>query len=151
MFELMTKCSYLPERLLSRGHVPIMIDLTHQTKPPKNVVKKKLDIKNMDWLSWRLDIDNRLSRVAINNINDPTELWNLIHTALISSSERNCPTKVVSSQSKPYWSETLSLLSDVLKEKQRTFLTRNTDNNLKEFQEAKHNLKKQERWLVKTS
>ena len=51
--------------------------------------------------------------------------------------EKNCNKKTICQHSKPYWNKTLSLLSDELRIKQKTYLYRNTDKNLKEFQESK--------------
>ena len=56
---------------------------------------------------------------------------------MYTSTTRNCQTKRISPHSKPYWTEELSAISRKMRKALKSYLTRNTDNNLEEYRRWK--------------
>ena len=84
-----------------------------------------LDEKSADMIPW------------IQQTNDPYQMWQEVLTVLTSTRDCMVPQKTVSCHSKPYWNETLSILSAELRMARKDFKARSTYTNGDKLSTAK--------------
>ena len=120
--------------------MPVLMDVQSNSAMPKAEKVQKYSLRTMDWFNWTWDIEIKLSPNTIEELaSDETilELQEAIEGAMEVSTRDNCEKKCVSKHSKPYWTPELTVLSDVLRQDLKAYLTRNTDSALTIYQSSK--------------
>ena len=125
-----------------RGHVPVTILLKTDCRTHSNITnkEKKLDLKSMNWEGWTRDIEIALSEEHVETLaydDKIADLWTCIAMIIKKATAENCSNKTVTKHSKPYWNKDLSAKSLILRNANKTYLTRNTDMALLRLQAAK--------------
>jgi hypothetical protein len=123
-----------------RGHVPVLMELNSTVNTNKKEVKKKIDMNTMDWINWTRDLEIYFTSSTFKSLliaNSTEEICSSIDGAIKQATESNCQKKTVSPHSKPFWTKELTSLSENLRKAQKRYITRNTDDNLTEFKQAK--------------
>ena len=123
----------------NRGHVPLITELKTSSSQNNTPVIEKLDMSKMQWEGWTKYIED-----SINDENEffesehcPYKVWNRLNEIITQATDTHCEYKKSSIHSKPYWSETLTSLSNNLKAARKGFIKRNTERNLKKLNDAK--------------
>ena len=121
------------------GHVPVWAGLLGRKSRKANPVVEKLDLQSMNWLNWRTETEEQLAKGIEEPKNEAEcyKLWDKFRLVIETSTTRNCQTKRISPHSKPYWTEELSAISRKMQKASKSYLTRNTDNNLEEYRRWK--------------
>ena len=115
-----------------RGHVPLKcyIELLNTTEPIHT--EKKIDLSKVCWNDWSNDLDNK-----VNDTDNPHVLWSEIDQRIKEVTMDHCEMKIICKHSKPFWTKTLTVLSNRLKETRKAYRMRNTDHNKNEMISAK--------------
>ena len=123
----------------TRGHVPVWATLLGRKSRKANPVVEKLDLQSMNWLTWTTEIEEQLAKGIEEPKNEAEcyKLWDKFRLVIETSTTRNCQTKRISPHSKPYWTEELSAISRKMRKALKSYLTRNTDNNLEDYRRWK--------------
>ena len=121
-----------------RGHVPLITELiVHEKK--NNNINIKLDPSTTNWQEWtshiELTINDRLN--ILESEDDPYKLWNQLNGIFTEATNLHCGIKKSCSHSKPFWSQTLTLLSNQLKAARKSYVKRNTPRNLENLNKAR--------------
>ena len=121
-----------------RGHLPV--HFTIKTPQPSGYIKKekpvtKTDINSMEWKEWTDDLEGLLKeQVAdIVQLDDRNSVWNILVKAIATSTDNNSSTKNPSPHSKPFWTPSLVLLEEKLRDARKKYNLRNTDANKEEM------------------
>ena len=120
-----------------RGHIPVIShyrynnDISTKHRKGCNTV---FNYECADWPQWSKYLDSILSNklLEINNgivTHTPEELYRFFLESVNDASDRHIPHKRVCSHSKPYWSLTLTTLSEKLRTAQKTYLSNSTLSN----------------------
>ena len=120
-----------------RGHIPVISHYRYNTDKSASQGKGCNTVYNYedaDWPKWSKYLDSLLSNKLLDIDNDtithtPEELYRFFLESVNDSSNRYIPHKRVCSHSKPYWSPTLTTLSDKLRTAQKTYLSNSTLSN----------------------
>ena len=123
----------------NRGHFPLITGLVFSSDQVSHPVIEKLDITKMQWAEWTSHIENRILEIEDNLIKEENAyiLWNSLNEIITQATDTYCVTKKSSIHSKPFWTETLTILSKNLRTARKNFIMRNTESNLTTFKEAK--------------
>ena len=123
----------------TRGHVPVWATLLGRKSRKANPVVEKLDLQSMNWLNWTTETEEQLAKAIQEPQNEAEcyKLWDKFRLVIGTSTTRICQTKRISPHSKPYWTEELSAISRKMRKALKSYLTRNTDNNLEEYRRWK--------------
>ena len=123
----------------TRRHVPLWATLLGRKSRKANPVVEKLDLQSMNWLNWTTETQEQLAKGNEEPKNEAEcyKLWDKFRLVIETSTTRNCQTKRISPQSQPYWTEELSAISRKMRKALKSYLTRNTDNNLEEYRRWK--------------
>ena len=89
----------------------------------------------MNWFNWTTEIEEQLAKGVEEPKNeaDCSKLWDKFGMVIETSTTRNCQTKLFSTHSKLYWTEKFWAISRQMRKASKSYLTRNTDNNLEEY------------------
>ena len=123
----------------NRGHFPLITEMVITSYQTSHPVIEKLDISKMKWENWADQIENKIQQIEENLLleDNPYLLWNSLNEIITEATDTYCPTKRSSIHSKPFWNETLTILSKNLRTARKKFIMRNTESNLKALSEAK--------------
>ena len=120
----------------ARGHFPVIH--TIETSRLKKTESLRRDFASCDWDIWKQALDARLfeemDRWGEMNEN---QLWELFLGHLSQINTEFIPLKRVSSHSKPYWSDTLTVKSLDVRAARDTYQARSTPANKKTYNSAK--------------
>ena len=121
-----------------RGHIPVILTLKATSNESSSVIEK-LSIKNVNWNKWAEEIDGEMDNNDIlGNVNeDPESLLEMIEKILNDKTEKYGKKLLISSHSKPYWNDTLSILSKQLRRDRKTYSFRNNDRNKQKLIQSK--------------
>ena len=131
-----------------RGHVPLIATLKIENNHKKKAVEK-LCTDKISWEKWSKDLDDRLkeSKAAQERLIDPEALGNFLDSTIQSVTLKHATKKISSCHSKPYWTEELSRLCEIMRAARRKYCKRNTDKNKENLYDSKlafDNTRKQE-------
>ena len=121
-----------------RGHVPVGI--TFYSKKAQNIdVAKKLDISKMPWDVWTGKIETDIYREMLyfQNEDNPYLLMDKMNGIIDQATKENAEFKSSCQHSKPFWNEELSKLDKALRYARKSYIKRNTKNNLAKYEKAK--------------
>ena len=123
----------------TRGHVPLITEITVHNQSKTSEVKEKLDLSKMHWCDWTQSIENSIEAIrdTLESTQDPHTLWNQINRIITKATEDHGETKRCSPHSKPYWTSSLSTLSEDLQLARRCYIKRNTERNQQKLNVAK--------------
>ena len=128
-------CSGAPKR----GHVPVITEI--QTNSTSNTLetKTKLDISKMNWKEWTSYIENKtdINEIVQDPNTNPYTVWNQLNQIITEATCRYGVTKTCCGYSKPFWTTTLSKLSNELRHARKCYIKRNTERNMLKLNEAK--------------
>ena len=103
-----------------RGHWPVTSKIRIQGALDER--KKKSIVyswKGVEWDDWKRKLDETLlADVRIDMTIDPYEMWKYIREDLLKAKDNTVPQKTVCSHSRPYWTESLSHKSLLLRDAQ---------------------------------
>lgn len=121
----------------TRGHLAVWTEL--MIKPPKVKSFKKWCWNDTNWTDFHCNLDEKSADMIpwIQQTNDPYQMWQEVLTVLTSTRDCMVPQKTVSCHSKPYWNETLSILSAELRMARKDFKARSTYTNGDKLSTAK--------------
>ena len=121
-----------------RGHVPLITEIiVHEVKNKK--VTTKIDPSTTNWQEWTNHIEDTINE-SLNILmseDDPYKLWNQLNKIFTEATNLHCGTKKSCSHSKPFWSQSLTLLSNQLKAARKSYVKRNTPRNLDNLNKAR--------------
>ena len=122
-----------------RGHLPLITKMNIHHQQPTQPVTVKLDISTMQWDNWTEHIENHIPDILDNALSEenPYVIWNCLNQVITEATDTYRSTKRSSIHSKPYWTESLTILSKNLRKARKNFIKRNTQNNLNKLNEAK--------------
>ena len=124
------------------GHLPVLSTLITPTNCPNKVsnVKKRPDIDSINWKEWTKDIEDAIERCEnIVSIDNPVMIWNLMEELIETNTQKHCKFKKPTRHSKPYWTQELTTLLNIMKAARKKYNKRNTDPNKAALIEAKEN------------
>ena len=100
-----------------RGHVPLLITLKMNRVAAPTAVKEKLDLSKMKWEEWSKHIEESIDedRLLLETEDNPYNIWNSFNHIITQATDTHGETKKSCKHSKPYWTESLSLLSTNLR------------------------------------
>ena len=123
-----------------RGHVPMLCNLAIG-RPKENTKTEKMDISNIDWDTWKDDLDSTLKLKLLegtteDNLN-PKFVWNCYKSSLDQALEQHGKRKTSSSHDKVFWTPDLTLLSKEHRDTRKSWNKRNTGDNKEKMDDAK--------------
>jgi hypothetical protein len=129
-----------------RGHIPVISHYKYNSSSQGKVCNTVFNYDDADWPQWSKYLDSILSSklLEIDNgstTHTPGELYTFFLESVNDSSNRYIPQKRVCSHSKPYWSATLSTLSDKLRAAQKTYLGNSTLSNKETYNTCRDEFK----------
>ena len=126
----------------TRGHVPLITEITVHNQSKTSEVKEKLDLSKMHWCDWTQSIENSIEAIrdTLESTQDPHTLWTQINRIITKATEDHGETKRCSPHSKPYWTSSLSTLSEDLQLARRCYIKRNTERNQQKLNVAKEKI-----------
>ena len=132
-----------------RGHVPVITELIAKSSSRMPSYCEKLDISSITWESWTQSIESDLDQEteAIETESNPFSLWNILNGIITKATNIYGKTKKCSPYSKPYWTKSLTQLSENLRAARKAWTKRNTEYNLKKLDEAREQFE-EERKIV---
>ena len=117
-----------------RGHVPVITSIDMKIKASTPGVEK-ICYDKIDWGDWSRDLDALLLKTT--RLEDPGETWDQFQVALDSATDKHTEKKIVTTHSKPFWTEELTILSKSLRKAKKVWYKRNTDSNRQKMTAAK--------------
>ena len=123
-----------------RGHLPLGIKL-YSRKPNEVEIIKKLDISEMPWSDWKETIEREINkeRNYFETEQNPYLIMEKLDSIIEESTKEHGKFKNSCQHSKPFWTKDISELDKVLRNARKTYIRRNTRNNLEKYQTAKEN------------
>ena len=124
-----------------RGHVPLITEISLSSEQSSQQSIEKLDISKMQWGEWTEHIEAKIEehRQFYDSEDSPYRAWNHLNQIITKATDTYCKTKKSSNHSKPYWTESLTTLSQNLRAARKNYIKRNTESNLNKLNEAKEN------------
>ena len=121
-----------------RGHVPVITEIDCNSKPKDTPVTVKLDVSAVNWDQWKEELENQLEtkNSEIFKHKNPLKLWDYFVETINSVTKKHGVMKK-SCHSKPFWTKNLTNLRDKMKIARKMYKKRNTENNLRKWEEAK--------------
>ena len=131
-----------------RGHVPLIATMQIQNNHKKKAVEK-LCTDKICWENWSKDLDDKLkeSKATQEGLIDPEALGNFLDSTIQTVTLKHATKKISSCHSKPYWTEELTRLCEIMRAARRKYCKRNTDKNKENLYDSKlafDNTRKQE-------
>ena len=122
----------------NRGHVPVGITF-YCDKTKKADITKKLDISKMKWKCWTDTIEQELSKgtAFFETEENPYSLMQKLDDIIDKATKENAEFKSSCRHSRPFWNEDLSKLDVELRNARKTYIKRNTKNNLERYEKAR--------------
>lgn len=123
----------------TRGHVPLLTELQTRTQSQPKQCSEKLDVSKINWESWTQSIESEIeeNQEHIEAEENPYALWTKLNGIITKATDNHGANKKCSQYSKPYWTSSLSNLSKKLQMARKSYIKRNTDSNLRKFNEVK--------------
>ena len=123
----------------TRGHLPLITELITRDRSQNTPVIEKLDISKMKWEDWTSTIEDEIEEKheILNSTENPYTLWNQLNHIITKATDSYGSYKKSCQHSKPYWTDSLSVLSENLRTVRKRYIKRNTDRNLKALNEAR--------------
>ena len=121
-----------------RGHLPLGI--TFYSRKPNSVdVIKKLDVSEMPWSTWSSKIEEQIleEQKYIEEEGNPYALWNKMNNIIEEATFQNAKFKKSCSHSKPFWNNNLTEMEKVLRNARKSYIKRNTKDNLEKYHHAR--------------
>ena len=122
-----------------RGHVPVITELLSTISTRAKPYCEKLDIKSINWKCWSESIESDIDQNLINieSEENPYALWNMLNGIITKATNIHGKMKKSSQYSKPYWTKSLTNCAEALRNARKSFIKRNTPNNLRKLDEAR--------------
>ena len=126
-------CSGAPKR----GHVPVITEFQTNSASNSEQIKTKLDISKMNWAEWTEYIEKEIDKNKNDPNTNPYAIWNRLNQIITKATSIYGATKRCCSYSKPFWTNTLTILSNELRQARKCYIKRNTERNMLKLDEAK--------------
>ena len=125
-----------------RGHVPMLCNLAISIgRPKQNTKTEKMDISNIEWNTWKDDLDltlkSKLQEGTANDNVNPEFVWKCYKSSLDQALFQHGKKKTSSSHDKVFWTPDLTLLSRVHRDTRKSWNKRNTGDNKEKMDDAK--------------
>ena len=123
----------------NRGHVPLLTYFNTNTCITNIEAIEKINMDKINWQIWSNDIEDKLqqSENYLDTINNPETLNEFLTRTIQKITCEHGEKKIITSHSKPYWTQELTILCDRMKEARKFYQRRNTDINEQKLKEAK--------------
>ena len=122
-----------------RGHVPLLTTFSSEGCVTNEKAIEKINLDNLCWEKWSEDLDYTIgqSQTYLDDLNEPKELSNFLDKAILTITNKHGEKKIISRHSRPYWTPELTRLCDLMKNAQKFYIKRNTDENEERLKQAK--------------
>ena len=122
-----------------RGHVPLITTLKSTGYVTNKEAIEKIGLDKICWETWSEDLENKLhqNEEYLKNVTNPQVLGNFLDTSIHSVTMKHGEKKLISTHSRPYWTEELDRLCSNMREARKAYTKRNTDSNEQKLKDAK--------------
>ena len=122
-----------------RGHVPLITEILTKNSITKQSYTTKLDMTKMNWDNWTQSIENDIEDIneSMSKESNPFTLWNRLNSIITKATNDHGKMKKSSLHSKPYWTESLTIVLRKLQLARKCYIKRNTPTNLQKLDEAR--------------
>ena len=129
-----------------RGHIPVMNTIFQELTQHPNSVREVFNYEKANWTLWKSELDSvcgaKLVELELSRRSPScSSLVSFFQGSIITACENHIPTKRICSHSKPYWSEKLSSLSNILQEAQSRYLQKSSPFLKRNYYDAKEEFK----------
>lgn len=123
----------------TRGHLPLITEFQIRNQANSGQYSEKLDLSKMKWDSWShsIETDIKENKENIEAEDNPFTLWNKLNAIITKATDNHGEKKKCTQYSKPYWTSSLSISSRKLQAARKSYIKRNTDDNLRKLNEAR--------------
>ena len=123
-----------------RGHLPVLTNIRGCQKI-NQIREERIDLDSVNWSLWAKDLESELVECEhlTENEKDEEELLKIFEEKINKVTNYHAKRKTVTSYSKPFWTPTLTLLSEQIRQKRKKYKYRNTQINLDSLKEAIEN------------